>query len=103
MPGNVKNVLMAYTGAAIETKFLNNMDILRLLPAFSNFDNLILIGTSNKSFIGKVLQRDLNHRTPGTLTTQALGWIKGATVFRVHSIQETKDVVEMARCYTHDV
>ena len=98
-----KNRILLDPGIGFGKTVLNNMDILRLLPAFSHFDNLILIGTSNKSFIGKILQRDLNHRTSGTLATQALGWTKGATVFRVHSVQETKDVVDMARCYTHDL
>lgn len=81
---------------------LDNMDVLRLLPAFSNLHSLIMIGTSNKSFIGAILHSELNDRMPGSLATQALGWIKGATIFRVHSIPETKDVVEMARCYTQD-
>ena len=95
-----KNRILLDPGIGFGKTVLNNMDILNLLPAFSNFDNLIQIGTSNKSFIGEILQRDLNQRTSGTLVTQALGWMKGATVFRVHTVQETKDAVEMARCYT---
>jgi dihydropteroate synthase len=98
-----KNRILLDPGIGFGKTVLDNMDILRLLPAFSNFNNLIMIGTSNKSFIGKILQHDLNHRTPGTLATQALGWIKGATVFRVHSVQETKDTVEMAKYYTQNL
>jgi len=101
--GLEKDRILLDPGIGFGKTVLDNIDILRLLSAFSNLDSLILIGTSNKSFIGKILQRELNDRAPGTMATHALGWMQGATVFRVHAVRETKDVIEMARCYTQDL
>ncbi|NQU66116.1 MAG: dihydropteroate synthase [SAR324 cluster bacterium] len=101
--GLAKDRILLDPGIGFGKTVQNNLDILRLLPAFSNLGSLIMIGTSNKSFIGNILGRELNDRTAGTMATQALGWMKGATVFRVHSVTEAKDVVEMARCYTHEL
>ena len=77
----------------------HNLDLLRFLSIFSNLDCLVLQGSSNKSFIGTVLGRDGNHRVPGTLASQALGWGAGATVFRVHQIAENRDATQLAAIY----
>ena len=88
-------------GIGFGKKFHHNLHILRFLPAFINLNQLILLGTSNKSFIGQALDRDTNDRLPGSLSTQVLGWLKGATIFRVHNVKATKDSIQMARLYTH--
>jgi dihydropteroate synthase len=98
--GLEKDRILLDPGIGFGKTVLNNMDILRLLPAFSNLGCLLLLGTSNKSFIGKILKRDTEQRLHGTMASQALGWIQGASMFRVHSIEETRDTLEIARCHT---
>jgi dihydropteroate synthase len=78
----------------------NNWDLLRLLPAFRNLGRPILIGTSNKSFIGKTLKREKDDRLAGTLATQVLGWMNGAGVFRAHDIAATYDALKVACLFT---
>ncbi len=87
-------------GIGFGKTFNHNMDLLRFLPAFSNLNQTILLGTSNKSFLNHALQRGKKERLYGSLATQAMGWIMGAVVFRVHNILETKDVVQMTRLYS---
>jgi len=82
---------------------LNNLDLLRFTTAFRNLNCLVMIGTSNKSFISKTMQREASGRLPGTLATSALGWLNGATVFRVHDVSATRDAVSMARFYTNEM
>ncbi|MBU3916568.1 dihydropteroate synthase [bacterium] len=90
------NRVLIDPGIGFGKKLSHNLDLLRFLSAFSNLNNLILIGTSNKSFIGQALHREVEKRLAGSIATQALGWIMGATIFRVHNIQESRDAIEMA-------
>lgn len=78
----------------------HNLDLLRFLEAFQNLNCLVLLGTSNKSSIGKVINREGKDRLPGTITTQVMGWMKQASIFRVHEVQENADALKMARIYT---
>ena len=79
----------------------NNLDLLRFTSAFRNLNCLIMVGTSNKSFFGHVLQRDIGDRLPGTLAASALGWRNDVTVFRVHDVSASRDALALARLYTH--
>ena len=101
--GLEKDRILLDPGIGFGKTVLNNMDILRLLPAFSNLGCLLLLGTSNKSFIGKILKRDPEERLHGTMASQALGWVQGASVFRVHSVEQARDTLEIARCHTADL
>ncbi len=100
--GLEKDRILLDPGIGFGKTVLNNMDILRLLPAFSNLGCLLLLGTSNKSFIGNILKRDAEERLHGTMASQALGWVQGASMFRVHSVEETRDTLEIARYHTAD-
>lgn len=77
----------------------HNLDLLRYLTVFQKLGCLILQGSSNKGFIGKVLNRDVDARLTGTLTTQSFGLLNGATIFRVHQVAENKDALLMAASY----
>jgi dihydropteroate synthase len=57
----------------------------------------ILLGTSRKSFIGKILQQeDPAARLNGTLATIAMGVDRGAMLFRVHDVQAVREVAMVA-------
>ncbi len=72
-----------------------NLEILRRLPEFLSLGRPVLLGTSRKSFIGKVLEQpDPQERLFGTLATVALGVERGAKIFRVHDVRAA---VEAAR------
>lgn len=80
--------------------FTHNINLLRFLSVFTNLQQVILLGTSNKSFIGQALAKDVEHRLAGTLATHIMGWLKGATIFRVHDVEAAKDSLEIARLYS---
>lgn len=77
----------------------HNLDLLRFMTVFQQIGCLILQGSSNKTFIGKVLEQEFDQRLFGTITTQALGLLNGATVFRVHEVKENRDALKMAASY----
>ncbi|MSM38611.1 MAG: dihydropteroate synthase [Geobacter sp.] len=72
-----------------------NLEILRRLNEFSVLDRPILIGTSRKGFIGKLLNRDVGERQFGTAATVASAFLQGASIFRVHDVGAMRDVVLM--------
>jgi dihydropteroate synthase len=74
-----------------------NLELLRRLAEFAVLARPLLLGTSRKSFIGRVLaQDDPQQRLAGTLATLALGVAAGARIFRVHDVAAARDAVLMA-------
>jgi dihydropteroate synthase len=73
-----------------------NLEILRRLREFTSIGLPLLAGTSRKSFIGKVLNRETGQRTLGTAATVALAVHNGADILRVHDVREMRDVADMA-------
>jgi dihydropteroate synthase len=56
----------------------------------------VMIGTSNKSFIGKITGAETEDRLLGTAATVAIGIMNGASVVRVHDVALMRSVVRMA-------
>jgi len=77
-----------------------NLEILRRLREFTCIGLPLLAGTSRKSFIGKVLNRETDRRTHGTAATVALAVHSGADILRVHDVREMRDVADMAHAIT---
>ena len=73
----------------------DNLQLLRDLKDFTFLNKPILIGTSRKSFIGAVLQKETDQRLFGSLATQVLAVQNGAHIVRVHDVAATKDVLKM--------
>ncbi len=74
-----------------------NLEILNRLTEFQSLGRPVLLGTSRKSFIGKVLATENpESRLYGSLATIALGVAGGARIFRVHDVAATRDVAMMA-------
>lgn len=73
-----------------------NLEILRNLEQFSSLCRPLLIGTSRKSFIGTILDREVGDRAFGTAATIALAVAKGASIFRVHDVRAMRDVAMLA-------
>lgn len=55
----------------------------------------VLVALSNKDFVGETLDRDKDHRLPGTLAATAVSAWQGARVFRAHNVAETKQTLDM--------
>lgn len=73
-----------------------NLIILRNLARFTELGLPVMIGTSNKSFIGEIAGGDREDRLLGTAATVAIGIMNGASVVRVHDVAQMRSVVRMA-------
>jgi dihydropteroate synthase len=74
-----------------------NLELLRRIGEFHSLGCPLLLGTSRKSFIGRVLGReDPAQRLFGTLATVALGVQQGAMIHRVHDVAPARETAMMA-------
>jgi dihydropteroate synthase len=73
-----------------------NLEILRRLDEFMGLGLPLLVGSSRKSFIGRILNRDTIDRIYGTAATVALAVSNGADILRVHEVSAMRDVANMA-------
>ncbi len=82
-------------GAFVSADPKYSLQLLRRLGEFLSFDLPVLVGPSRKSFIGQVLDVPLNRRLEGTLGACAAAVMNGASILRVHDVQETRRLVDM--------
>jgi dihydropteroate synthase len=73
----------------------HNLELLRRLAEFKKFGRPILIGTSNKSTIGTVLNLPVEERMEGTAATVAVAIANGADAVRVHDVKRMARVAKM--------
>ena len=82
-------------GIGFAKRFEDNVEILRHLSQFTALPFPILIGTSRKSFIGHITGKEAQHRLYGTLGSEAVAFMSGVKIFRVHDVGETKDFLNV--------
>jgi len=74
----------------------HNLELLRRLGELRAIGRPIVIGTSRKSFLGKLTGRDVDERLGGTVASNVLALRAGAEVFRVHEVAEVREALEVA-------
>lgn len=100
--GNLRNRIVLDPGIGFAKDTDGNLDLLRRLPELTALGYPLLVGTSRKSFIGRVLQRDtVSDRLFGTAATVALAVAAGARILRVHDVRAMHDVARMAHAITN--
>lgn len=73
-----------------------NLEVLARLSELKTLGLPILLGTSRKSTIGKVLGTEVDDRVEGTAATVALGIAGGADMVRVHDVGQMARVARMS-------
>ncbi len=73
-----------------------NWVVMRRLAELRELGQPILVGTSRKSFIGKLLDLPVTERVEGTSATVAAAVLRGADVVRVHDVREMTRVARVA-------
>jgi len=82
----------------------HNLELLRRLDELTLLGRPLVIGTSRKSFLGRIGAEaagrteplDVTQRLPGTLATSVLALERGASVFRVHDVAPVRDALTVA-------
>ena len=75
----------------------HNLELLRRLGEIVALGRPVVVGTSRKSFLGKLAGgRAEDQRLPGTIATNVLAFERGASVFRVHDVAPVADALKVA-------
>jgi dihydropteroate synthase len=72
-----------------------NLAIINHLDRFEVFDLPLMIGTSRKSFIGRLTGKAEGERIMGTAASVASAIIRGAHIIRVHDVKQIVDVARV--------
>jgi len=73
----------------------HNLEVIKHLRQFTVLKRPLLIGVSRKSFIGKVLEKDVSRRLYGSLAAACVGIFNGAHIIRAHDVGPTKEAAMM--------
>jgi dihydropteroate synthase len=86
--GNEPGQLIVDPGFGFGKTPEQNLTVLRELGALRELGRPILLGTSRKSTLGRVLDLPVDQRLEATLATTAIGIARGADIVRVHDVRE---------------
>ena len=79
----------------------HNLQILAGLRRLADLGPPLLLGTSRKSFIGKVLGvEEPKERLTGTIATNTLGLMSGARILRVHDVKQARQTIDLFQAIT---
>jgi dihydropteroate synthase len=90
-----ENLVMVDPGIGFGKTFDDNLTIIRRLSELHVLGCPILIGTSNKAFIGKILRKEARERGVGTMATVAAAVMNGAHLVRVHDVGPAVETVRV--------
>ena len=75
----------------------HNLELLRRLGEIAALGRPVVVGTSRKSFLGKLTGgRPEDERLPGTIATNLIAYERGASIFRVHDVLPVADALAVA-------
>jgi dihydropteroate synthase len=74
----------------------HNLELLRRLDEIVAIGRPVAVGTSRKSFLGRLTGREPQDRVAGTIATNVMALQRGASIFRVHDVAPTVDALAVA-------
>jgi dihydropteroate synthase len=101
--GIAETQLLLDPGIGFGKTAAHNLELLRRLDELAQLGRPLVIGTSRKSFLGRVAADaagqeqpvDVAQRLPGTIATNVLAFERGASVFRVHDVAPVRDALAL--------
>ncbi len=74
----------------------HNLELLSRLGELVALGRPVVIGTSRKSFLGRITGRPVDDRLAATIATNVLAYERGARIFRVHDAGPVRDALVIA-------
>lgn len=107
--GVAEERIMIDPGIGFGKTIAHNLQLLGHLQELSTLGRPIVVGTSRKSFIGRIAADvrgeqpplPVEQRLPGTIATTVMAFERGASVFRVHDVAAVRDALSMAAATLH--
>ena len=93
----ITNTIIIDPGIGFGKTVNHNLSLLKNIERFRPLGCPVLIGHSRKSFIGKLLDLQIDERDEATAILSALAAMAGASILRVHDVGRTVKAVRLAR------
>lgn len=94
--GIVKRQIILDPGIGFGKLLIHNLTLLAQLHRFIQFECPLLVGVSQKAFLGQLVNRPVQERQWATAAAVAMAVDRGAGILRVHDVRAMKDVVQVA-------
>ena len=94
----VKDVILD-PGFGFGKDLKQNYEVLYHLEKLSVLDAPVLVGASRKLMIQQLLNVDAAHSLNGTTVVHTLALMKGASILRVHDVQEAVEAIQIVEQY----
>ena len=91
--GVEKSKIFIAPGIGFGKTVQDNIDLMKAVDVFAQTGYPVLIGTSRKSYIGKMPGLESSDRLIPTVTAGIVAAIGGASVIRVHDVREAKESI----------
>jgi len=91
--GIKRDLVIIDPGIGFGKSFDDNLKIIKELHRFFVLGQPILVSTSNKSFIGHVLDLPVESREIGTMATIAAAVMQGANIIRTHNVKAARETI----------
>ncbi|KRA45795.1 dihydropteroate synthase [Devosia sp. Root635] len=95
--GLARDRLIVDPGFGFAKSLTENYALLDRLDELAALGLPLLVGTSRKSMIGKLLGNQPEERLAGTIATNVLGYLRGGHIFRVHDVRANRDALRVAQ------
>ena len=92
-----QNRLILDPGFGFGKTLEHNYQMLANFNRFSQLNLPLLAGISRKSMIGNLLNRDIEQRLAGSLAAAIVAVQQGASIIRVHDVQESADAMNILK------
>jgi dihydropteroate synthase len=94
--GIVRRQIILDPGIGFGKLLIHNLTLLAQLHRFIQFECPLLVGVSQKAFLGQLVNRPVQERQWATAAAVAMAVDRGAGILRVHDVKAMKDVVQVA-------
>lgn len=94
--GIVRRQIILDPGIGFGKLLMHNLMLLAQLRRFVQFECPLLVGVSQKAFLGQLVDRPVQERQWATAAAVAMAVDRGAGILRVHDVKAMKDVVQVA-------
>lgn len=100
--GIKKENILIDPGIGFGKRLEDNLVLINNLSFLEELDRPIMIGVSQKSFIGKILNLPPQERLEGTIASAVLSVLRGAHILRVHDVNAVKKAVLVAEAILNE-
>ncbi len=98
---NVNKIILD-PGIGFGKRIQDNYAILNNISSFNKFGYPILIGVSNKSFLGKSLNLEIDVRKNSTIIAETIAVKNGANIIRTHNVKNAVELKKMMSLLTSE-